>query len=113
MVLENYACGQNYKKKLLCFPSWSPALEVLGRAAAELQGSEAGVELDAQGSLLFMGGTEGGAPHGSTGVAGLGADPGKGRGDFSVGEGGGGSSMQRVKPNWKRRGGTDKESRKK
>lgn len=53
-------------------------MEVLGRAAAELQGSEAGVELDAQGSLLFMGGTEGGAPHGSTGAAGLGAVPGGG-----------------------------------
>lgn len=55
-------------------------LEVLGRAAEELQGSEAGVELDAQGSLLFMGGTEGGPPHGSTGTAGLGADPGEGAG---------------------------------
>lgn len=52
-------------------------LEVLGRAAAELQGSEAGVEFGAQGSLLFMGGTVGGAPHGSTGAAGLGADPGE------------------------------------
>lgn len=52
----------------------SPALEVLGRAAVELQGSEAGVEFDAQGSLLFMGGTEE-APHGSTGAAGLGAEP--------------------------------------
>lgn len=50
-------------------------MEVLGRVAAEPQGSEAGVEFDAQGSLLFMAGTEGGAPHGSTGAAGLGADP--------------------------------------
>lgn len=50
-------------------------MEVLGRADAELHGSAAGVEFDAQGSLLFMGGTEGGAPHGSTGTAGLGADP--------------------------------------
>ncbi len=46
---------------------------------------------DAQGSLLFKGGTEGGAPHGSTGAAGLGADPGeRGRGGdgerVSVGE---------------------------
>lgn len=55
----------------------SPVLEVLGRAAEELQGSEAGVELDAQGSLLLMGGTEGAPPHGSTGTAGLGADPGE------------------------------------
>lgn len=53
----------------------SPAFEVLGRAAAELQGSEAGAEFDAQGSVLFKGGTEGGAPHGSDGAAGLGADP--------------------------------------
>ena len=50
-------------------------LDVLGRAAAELQGSDAGVEFGAQGSLLFMGGTEGAAPHGSTWAAGLGADP--------------------------------------
>ena len=53
---------------------WSPVLDVLGRAAAEPQGSEAGAEF-AHGSLLFMGGTEGGTPHGSTGAAGLGADP--------------------------------------
>lgn len=71
----------------------SPVLEVLGRAAAEPQGSEAGVEVVAQGSLLFMGGTEGGAPHGSTGATGLGADPGEGE-DFSVGGGGGGSNMR-------------------
>lgn len=51
-----------------------PVWEVLGRAAAEPQGSEAGVEFDAHGSLLFMDGTEG-APHGSEGTAGLGADP--------------------------------------
>lgn len=50
-------------------------MEILGRAAAEPQGSEAGVEFEAQGSLLFMGGTVGGVPHGSTGAAGLGADP--------------------------------------
>ncbi len=59
-------------------------MEVLGRAApAELQGSEAGVEFDAQGSLLLTAGAEGGAPHGSTGATGLGADPcerGRGRG---------------------------------
>lgn len=65
----------NTPKKKKKFPSSSPALEVLGRVAAEPQGSEAGVEFDAQGSLLFMAGTEGGAPHGSTGAAGLGADP--------------------------------------
>lgn len=52
-----------------------PVLEVLGRAAAELQGSEAGMEFGAQGSLPFMGGTEGGVPHGSTGAAGLGEEP--------------------------------------
>lgn len=51
----------------------SPVVEVLGRAAAELQGS--GVESEAQGSLLFRGGTEGVAPHGSTGAAGLGPGP--------------------------------------
>lgn len=50
-------------------------LEVLGRAAVELQGSGAGVESDAQGSLLFRGGTEGVAPHGSTGAAALGPEP--------------------------------------
>lgn len=50
-------------------------LEVLGRAAAEPQGSEAGVEFDAHGSPLFMDGTEEGAPHGSEGTAALGADP--------------------------------------
>lgn len=44
----------------------------------EPQGSEAGVEFDAQGSLPFRVGTEGGAPHGSTGTAGLGSDPGGG-----------------------------------
>lgn len=54
-------------------------LEGLGRAAAELHGSEAGVELGAQGSLLFMGGTEAGVPHGSTEAAGLGTDPGEGQ----------------------------------
>lgn len=54
-------------------------LEGLGRAAAEPHGSEAGMELGAQGSLLLMGGTVE-VPHGSTEVAGLGADPGeKGR----------------------------------
>lgn len=42
------------------------------------------MELDAQGSLLFMGGTEGGAPHGSTGAAGLGAVPGGGGGEGSA-----------------------------
>lgn len=56
-----------------------PVLEGLGRAAAEPHGSEAGMELGAQGSLLLMGGTVE-VPHGSTEVAGLGADPGgKGR----------------------------------
>lgn len=50
-------------------------LVILGRVAAELQGSEAGAAFPAQGSLLFMGGTEAEAPHGSTEVAGLGADP--------------------------------------
>lgn len=50
-------------------------LEALGRAAAEPQGSEAGVEFDTHGSALLMEGTEGGVPHGSEGTAGLGADP--------------------------------------
>ena len=49
-------------------------MEFLGRVA-ELHGSAAGAELAAQGSLLFMGGTEGVDPHGSTGAAGLGEDP--------------------------------------
>lgn len=62
-------------------------LEALGRVAADPQGSAAGVELGAQGSWLFMGGTEGGAPHGSTGATGLGADPGESGERFSVGEG--------------------------
>lgn len=53
-------------------------MEVFGRVDAELQGSDAGVGFAAQGSWLFMGGTEGVAPHGSTGAAGLGADPGNG-----------------------------------
>lgn len=66
----------NLSKELLC-PQWSPGLEGLERVAAEPQGSEAGVEFGAQGSWLFMGGTEGGAPHGSTGAAGLGAEPGE------------------------------------
>lgn len=52
-----------------------PALLTLGRAAAEPQGSEAGPALDAQGSLFLTGGTEDGAPHGSTGAAALGAEP--------------------------------------
>lgn len=47
------------------------------------------MELDAQGSLLFMGGTEGGVPHGSTGAADLGADPGGG-------ERGRGSALERT-----------------
>lgn len=51
----------------------SPVVEVWGRAAAELQGS--GAESEAQGSLLFRGGTEGVVPHGSTGAAGLGPAP--------------------------------------
>lgn len=41
----------------------------------ELQGSGAGVDSDAQGSLLFRGGTEGVAPHGSTGAADFGPGP--------------------------------------
>lgn len=61
-------------------PLCSPALEASWslEVAAEPQGSEAGVELEAQGSVFFKGGTEGGAPHGSTGAAGLGAEPEKG-----------------------------------
>lgn len=59
-----------------------PVLEGLGRAAAEPHGSEAGMELGAQGSLLLMGGTVE-VPHGSTEVAGLGADPGE-RGRHSM-----------------------------
>jgi len=49
---------------------WSPVVEFLGRVAAEFQGSAEGAEFAAQGSLLFMGGTEAEAPHGSTGAAG-------------------------------------------
>lgn len=56
-------------------------LEVLGRAAVELQGSDAGTESDAQGSLLFRGGTDGVVPHGSTGAAGLGPEPGRRNGE--------------------------------
>lgn len=41
----------------------------------ELQGSGAGAESDAQGSLLFRGGTDGVAPHGSTGAADFGPGP--------------------------------------
>lgn len=52
-----------------------PALEVLGRTEAELQGSGAGAWFVAQGSLLFMGGTEGLVPHGSAGIDALGAEP--------------------------------------
>lgn len=52
-----------------------PALLGLWREAAEPQGSDTGPELDAQGSLFLTGGTEDGAPHGSTGAAGLGAEP--------------------------------------
>lgn len=72
--IENSLWTELYLKKQLVFPLWSPVLVVLGRAAVELQGSVAGVEFEAQGSLLFIGGTEGGVPHGSPG---LGADPGK------------------------------------
>lgn len=53
-----------------------PVLEVLGRVA-EPQGSEAGAELGAQGSVLRTGGTEDGAPHGSDGATGLGTEPGE------------------------------------
>lgn len=49
-----------------------PVLEVLGR---ELQGSGAEAESEAQGSLLFRGGTEGVVPHGSTGATGFGPEP--------------------------------------
>lgn len=49
--------------------------EVLGRAAEEPQGSEAGAEFAGHGSLPFMGGTEAAEPQGSTGTAGLGAEP--------------------------------------
>lgn len=52
-----------------------PVLEVLGRTAVELQGSGAGAESEAQGSLLFRGGTEGVVPHGSTGAAGFEPEP--------------------------------------
>lgn len=53
----------------------SPVVEVLGRAAAEPQGSGGGAESEAQGSPLFRGGTEGVGPHGSTGAAGFGPGP--------------------------------------
>jgi hypothetical protein len=46
-----------------------PALAVLGRTEAEPQGSGAGGWFVPQGSLPFMGGTEGLVPHGSTGLA--------------------------------------------
>lgn len=73
-------------------------LEALGRVAADPQGSEAGVEFDTQGSLLFRTGTEGGVPHGSTGAAGLGADP-RERGIGSVcGRTRVGITMPNVKP---------------
>lgn len=52
-----------------------PALEALGRVAADPQGSDGGVEFDAQGSLLFMGGSEAGAPHGSAEAADFEAEP--------------------------------------
>ena len=74
-----------------------PAFEVLGRTEAEPQGSEAGGWFVAQGSLPFMGGTEGLVPHGSTG---LGTAP-SGRRERHVE--GGGVKTHPSSDNWTRR----------
>lgn len=66
---------------------------------------------DAQGSLLFKGGTEGGAPHGSTGAAGLGADPGdRGRGSV-LGRTGGWMKHAKHRAKLEKGRGTEAESR--